>query len=119
MRLTEALALCPGLALLPPDPIAVETAGEALLQRLEAIGAAVEPVAPGCALFAVAPIERLHGGLAGVLRRAAAIVPATLRPRLGAAPGRFPALAAARRARPVAPLCCAPAACARRSRRCR
>ena len=104
MRLTEALALCPGLALLPPDPIAVEAAGETLLQRLEAIGAAVEPVAPGCALFAVGPIERLHGGLQGVLRRAAAVVPAALRPRLGAAPGRFPALAAARRARPGRPL---------------
>jgi protein ImuB len=104
MRLTEALALCPGLALLPPDPIAVETAGETLLQRLEAIGAAVEPVAPGCALFAVGPIERLYGGLQGVLRTAAGVVPAALRPRLGAAPGRFPALAAARRARSGRPL---------------
>jgi len=104
MRLTEALALCPGLALLPPDPLAVAASAEEVLRRLEELGAEVEPVTPGCALLATGPIERLYGGLPAVLRRVSGIVPATLRPRVGAAPGRFPALAAARRARPGRPL---------------
>src|SRR5262249_45427599 len=94
LRLTEALALCPGLVLVPPDPLAVAAAHEALLGRLEAIGAEVEPVGTGGALFEVRPIERLHGGLEGVLRTAARVMAPGLRPRLGAAPGRFPALAA-------------------------
>src|SRR6185503_10473398 len=46
----------------------------------------------------------IYGGLQGVLRTAAGVVPAALRPRLGVAPGRFPALAAARRARSGRPL---------------
>ena len=118
MRLTEALALCPGLALLPPDPIAVEAAARAAAcSGSRRIGAAVEPVAPGCALLAVGPIERLHGGLPGVLRRAAGRRAAPpLRPRLGAAPGRFPALAAARRARPARPLVLRPERRARGAR---
>src|SRR3954451_5032907 len=38
MRLSEALALCPQLALLPPDPIAGEEATELLSARLEDLG---------------------------------------------------------------------------------
>jgi protein ImuB len=103
MRVPEALALCPGLVLVPPDPLAVSDAAERLLVRLEDLGAPVEPVAPGRALLDTRPVERLWRGLPGVLlrvRAGAAPFPA----RLGVAPGRFPALAAARRARPGAPL---------------
>src|SRR5207237_7681328 len=47
MRMGEALARCPRLTLVPPDPAGVAEAWERVLARLEAIGAAVEPDAPG------------------------------------------------------------------------
>src|ERR1019366_5111931 len=43
MRLGEALARCPRLKLVPPDPAGVADTWERLLVRLEAIGAAGEP----------------------------------------------------------------------------
>jgi protein ImuB len=101
MRLSEALALCPRLALLPPDPVAVEDAAESLVLQLEELGALVEPTGPGRALLQVAPIERLYGGRAGVLMRLRDVAPAAW---IGAAPCRFGALAATRRARPGRPV---------------
>src|SRR4051812_46273779 len=50
--LGEALARCPSLTLVPPDPAGVADRWERLLVRLEAIGAAVEPERPGLACFA-------------------------------------------------------------------
>jgi protein ImuB len=96
--LGEALARCPALALVPPDPAGVADRWERLLVRLESIGAAVEPERPGLACFAARGLLRLHGGsLEHVLAaaRAALRQPA----RLGAGPSRFCALAAASRAR--------------------
>ncbi len=99
MRLGEALARCPQLALLPPDPMGVADAWERVLARLESIGAAVEAERPGLACFDAAGLRRLHGGtLEATL---AATRRALGRPvRLGAGPSRFTALAAAHRARP-------------------
>src|SRR3954464_3339525 len=51
MRLGEALARCPRLQLVPPDPVGVADAWETTLARLESIGAAVEAAAPGRAWF--------------------------------------------------------------------
>ena len=97
MRLGEALARCPGLKLVPPDPAGVADAHDRLLRALEAIGAAVEGGRPGLAFFDAHALRHLHGDLAGV---AAAARRAAARPvRLGAAPTRFAALAAASRAR--------------------
>ena len=42
MRLGEALARCPALALVPPDPVGVADAWEEVVTSLEGIGAAVE-----------------------------------------------------------------------------
>ena len=67
MRLSEALALCPQLALLPPDPIAVEEAAEVLVRAARGPRPAVEPAGPGRALLATGPVERLYGGRAAVL----------------------------------------------------
>ncbi|WP_320669763.1 Y-family DNA polymerase [Patulibacter defluvii] len=122
--LGEALACCPRLRLLPPDPVAVEVAWEAIVQRLEGIGAAVDvgPVggttearvpgatgATGTAWFAAAGIRRLHGGtLAGT---AAAIHGAIREPvRIGVAPTRFLARVAAGRARQRHPMVVEPPA---------
>src|SRR4051812_40753115 len=46
MRLGEALARCPRLALVPPDPVAVADDWERVVSALEAIGAAVEAGRP-------------------------------------------------------------------------
>ena len=103
MRVGDALARCPRLALVAPDPVAVADAWEGVLRRLESIGAAVESDRPGAACYDAGGLRRLHGGhLDGTLaatRRALGSRPA----RLGAGPSRFVALAAAHRARPGRP----------------
>src|SRR5579859_7836499 len=64
MRLGEALARCPRLSLIPPDPAGVADSWERLLVRLESVGAAVEPERPGLACFDARGMLRLHGGRA-------------------------------------------------------
>ncbi len=106
MRTGQAHALCPALRLVPPDPLAVRLRADRLYIALEGIGAAVEPVADGLALLDARPLERLWEGLDGVLRASAEAAgrETGLRPRVGAAPGRFLTAHAARRARPGKPL---------------
>jgi protein ImuB len=98
MRLGEALARCPRLVLVPPDPVGVADDWERVVSSLEAIGAAVEAGRPGLACFDARGLRRLHGGsLDGIV---AAVRAALRRPaRIGAGPSRFCALAAAARAR--------------------
>src|SRR5215210_6025972 len=62
MRMGEALARCPRLALVPPDPLGVAEAWEQALARLESLGAAVESLRPGEACFDARGLERLHAG---------------------------------------------------------
>lgn len=102
MRLGEALARCPRLTLVPPDPAGVADFWERLLVRLESIGAAVEPERPGLVCFDARGLLRLHGGVDGVLSagRRALRVPA----RFGVAPSRFAAVAAASKARARKPV---------------
>jgi protein ImuB len=97
MQMGEALARCPRLMLVPPDPAGVADLWERLLVRLESIGAAVEPERPGLACFDAQGLLRLQGGIDGVLAaaRQALRVPA----RFGVAPSRFAAVAASTRAR--------------------
>jgi protein ImuB len=99
MRLGEAMSRCPGLRLVPPDPEGVRSLWHAVLDRLEAIGAAVESDSAGAAFFESGGLHGLHGGdLAGVLKAAGrALGPGA---RMGAAPCRFAAHAAALQARP-------------------
>lgn len=104
MRLGEALATCPELALVEHDAAAVEEQWEQLLRRLEDAGLAVEPVEPGCAYFETAGLERLAGGLEAVLQRAVEAAGREWSPRVGAAARRFAALAAASIAPPGRPI---------------
>lgn len=113
--LGEALACCPRLQLLPPDPVAVEVHWATFVDRLEGIGAAVDVGAvggaaehgglgtPGTAWFAASGIRRLHGGS---LDGTAAAIHAVLQGpvRIGAAPTRFLARVAAGRARNKRPV---------------
>jgi nucleotidyltransferase/DNA polymerase involved in DNA repair len=100
MRLGEALATCPSLVLVEHDPAAVEEAWEGIVRRLEDAGFAVEPVEPGCLYFDTRGVERLYGGVAGVLKRALRAIGATWEAQAAAADRRFAALAAAAIARP-------------------
>src|SRR5215212_1477181 len=98
MRMGEALSRCPDLRLLPSDAEATRGYWNAVLDRLEALGAAVESDDPGVAFFEARGLERLHGGhLEGVLAAVRRSLPASI--RLGAAPSRFAAYAAAMHAR--------------------
>jgi protein ImuB len=99
MRLGEAMSRCPALRLIPPDPEGVRSLWNGVLDRLEAIGAAVESDRAGAAFFESAGLHGLHGGdLAGVLAAASrALGPGA---RFGAAPSRFAAHAAALQVRP-------------------
>jgi nucleotidyltransferase/DNA polymerase involved in DNA repair len=101
--LGEALARCPTLTLVPPDPAGVADRWERLLVRLEAIGAAVEPERPGLVCFDARGLVRLHGG---TLERVVEAARRALRQpaRIGAGPSRFCALAAATRARARRPV---------------
>jgi protein ImuB len=93
MALGEALARCPDLTLLPPDPERAAELWEQALRELDGIGAAVESEQAGEAFFGADGLRGLHGGIGGALRRArrAVGVPA----RVAAAPSRFVAYAAA------------------------
>ena len=110
LRLGEALARCPTLQLVTPDPAGVADAWEGIVGALEGIGAAVESDRPGMAWFDERGLRGLHGGsVEGVItaaRRALAVGPRAGSPvavgaggRIGAAPSRFAALSAAHRAR--------------------
>jgi hypothetical protein len=101
MRVAEGIARCPRLRLVTPDPGAVAEAAELLLSRLEGLGAAVEPLGPGRALFSADGLVRLHGGASRLL--AATAMAAGPGARVGAGPGRFVAQAAAVRSRPRRP----------------
>jgi len=93
MLLGEALARCPELVLLPGNPVRVQELWESSLQALESIGAAVESGGPGLAFFDTAGLAGLHGTREGTI---AAARRALGRPaRVGLAPVRFAALAAA------------------------
>jgi protein ImuB len=96
MRLGEALSRCPELALVPPDPDGADRAWELALRGFESVGAEVESERAGEAFFEAEGLRGLWGGIAGVLDRARSAVGMPV--VMGAAPGRFCAYAAARRA---------------------
>src|SRR3954468_10731965 len=100
MRLGEALATCPSLALVEPDAAGAERAWEEILHALEDAGFAVDPASSGVTYFETRGVERLYGGLEPALRRALAAVGTEWDARIGAAGSRFAALAAASVARP-------------------
>ncbi len=107
MRMGEALARCPALALVPPDPMGVAEAWEHALGRLEGLGAAVESLRAGEACFDATGLQRLHSGrIVRMLAdgHLAAHGPERLRRllagvRVGQGPTRFCAMVAAHGAR--------------------
>jgi protein ImuB len=100
MRMGEALATCPALVLVEPDPAGAEHAWDGVLRRLEDAGFAVESTDLGCLYFDTRGVERLYGGVKAALQRALAAAGRGWDARVGAAERRFAALAAASVARP-------------------
>ena len=104
LRVGEALARCPGLDLVVPDPDAAAEAAERILCRLEAAGFAVEPVEPGRRRLRraghAAPARRAHRRPAPRAGRRCRWAPTAgwAPPRRSSAPSRRPA-----RRRPGAP----------------
>ncbi len=83
------------------DPVAAAERTEVVVRALEAIGAAVESERSGEAFFAVGGLRGIHGGdRAGVLAAAGEALRGALgadpEPRIGVAPTRLAAFAAAR-----------------------
>ncbi|MEA2218081.1 MAG: protein ImuB, partial [Solirubrobacteraceae bacterium] len=112
MRMGEALARCPRLALVPPDPMGVAEAWERALVRLESLGAVVESLRPGEACFDAAGLQRLHSGrVVHMLADGYLAVHGSERlrrvlsgARIGQGPTRFCAMVAAHGARVRRPL---------------
>src|SRR4051812_6137950 len=98
MRVGEALARCPEMRLVPPDPDGVRTLWRRALDRLDRIGAAGGADHEGEAFFEADGLRGIHGGVGGVLDAARRAVGRGA--RIGCAPGRFSSYAAAQRARP-------------------
>ncbi|HEX8075428.1 MAG TPA: hypothetical protein VF545_10655 [Thermoleophilaceae bacterium] len=99
MRVGEALARCPELRLVQPDPDGVRTAWRRVLDLLAGIGAECESDREGVAFFAADGLRGLHGGrLDGVLAATRGAVGRGA--RIGCAPSRFSSYAAALHARP-------------------
>ena len=92
--------MCPTLELVEQDPAEAGQAWETVVRRLEDEGFAIEPAGPGCLYFDTRGVERLYGGVAGVLQRALAALGSSWDARAGAAERKFAALAAASVARP-------------------
>src|SRR3954462_6388700 len=105
LRLGEALARCPTLRLVAPDPAGVADAWERIVGALGGVGAAGESGRPGNAWFDSRGLKRLHGGdVEGVI--AAARKALGIGARIGAAPSPSPPpppppRARARRAEPA------------------
>ena len=97
MALDEALGHCRNLELIPGDPIKVARAWDQAARALEGIGAQLELARPGLTYFDAQGLEGIHGGRDGVITAAGNALGS--RPRIGAGPTRFCALAAALQAR--------------------
>ena len=99
LRLGEALARCPTLRLVAPDPAGVADAWEHVVGALEGIGAAVESDRPGAAWFEEQGLRRLHGGsVEGVITAARRALAAA---RVGNQGGGSPPAAANASSAPV------------------
>jgi protein ImuB len=110
MLVSQAVALCPGLTFLEPDPAHYAAAFHDVIEVLAGITPVVEPVEPGLVHLGVDGLERLHGSPRTQVDRVLRVLLEVLPPplvaamRVGRAPGTFGARVAAAASRPGAPV---------------
>jgi protein ImuB len=110
MLVSQAVALCPGLTLLEPDPAHYDAAFGNVVEVLAGLTPVVEPESPGLVHLGVDGLERLYGSppsqVNRVLRTLLEVLPPPLvaAMRVGRAPGTFGARVAAAAARPGTPV---------------
>ena len=107
LTVSQAIGLCPTLALIEPDPVFYDERFATLLLRLEDVSPVVEPAELGRAYVGVDGLEGLHGGperVVEIIAEAAADRRTDGPPRLGWGRGKFTAWVAATRAQPGAPI---------------
>lgn len=98
-RLQEAFSFCPYLVTFEARPAVYEGQLSAILRELEQVSPAVEAGPLGTVFVDLRGLER-HYPEPGVFQKALlARAPASLRPRLGIGPGKFPALVAAHKSK--------------------
>ncbi|MBW3534403.1 MAG: DNA polymerase Y family protein [Gemmatimonadetes bacterium] len=107
---SQAVALCPALTLLEPDPAHYDASHETLLEVLAELSPVVEPAGRGRVFLGMDGLARLYGSPLNQARRALRslfqVFPAPLvaSTRAGFAPGKLAAWVAAASARPGEPL---------------
>ncbi len=109
-RVSQAIALCPSLTLLEPDPSHYDAAQEEVVECLMELSPVVEPAGRGRVFVGMDGMERLHGPpsrqAVAALRALLEVLPRPLvaATRVGRAPGKFGAWVAAARSRPGKPV---------------
>ena len=104
--ISQAIALCPSLTLLEPDPAHYDATQEELLETLSGLSPIVEPAGRGRIFFGMDGLGRLYGSpshqVERVLHTLLKIFPSPLvaATRIGWAPGKFGAWVAAAGAGP-------------------
>lgn len=110
MRLSRALALCPSLILLEPDPVHYATATGQIVEALERISPIIQTESAGVFHIGMDGLDRLYGPPRAqteiVLHTLLEILPPPMvaSVRAGWAPGLFGSRVAAHSARPGAPV---------------
>jgi DNA polymerase-4/protein ImuB len=127
LTVSQAIGLCPTLALVEPDPVFYDEQFAQLLLRLESVSPVIEPAELGRAFVGVDGLDGLYGSPRqqleiiaetaegrkggktegrkdGTLTTLPSYRPTVLPPRLGWARGKFTAWVAATRARPGDPI---------------
>ncbi len=110
MLVSRAVALCPGITLLEPDPAHYAAAREAMVEALVEITPVLAPEESGLVFLGMDGAERLHGSPPAQVRRALHALLRVFPPvlvasfRAGWAPGTFGARVAAAAARPGEPV---------------
>lgn len=96
-RLQEAFAACPYLVTIESRPGYYERRFQSILDRLADVSPEVEAGPNGIAYVNVDGLIRHYSGLPQLASRLLGCVPTAMRPRLGIAPGKFPAFVTASR----------------------
>lgn len=100
MTLREVMAMVPEVVVVDPNPARETDVSEAILAALAELSPLVEPDRPGRCYLDLTGSARQLGPPEEAAARIIAALPASLRGRVGVAPGKFSAWVAARKAPP-------------------